>query len=116
MPFATSRYFRLNAGLAFRIVVIDFALFDCQSDDLDARLFVLLIAVQQPVPAAACTLLKKNGSMAQVQFWHDDLPSDQAWQVERELQRVRGNHLFFFRPGWVGERYIRGADARQRPA
>ena len=105
-----------DAGLLAGIVVADLAVVQRQAVDPYARLFVLLLAVQQPVPATVAALFEKDYGTLDPHLGEDDVLPQQLRQVDGDFHPVRRDHLFFRGPVRIGEGHGLGLDARQGPA
>ena len=105
-----------DAGLAGGVVKPQRPLVKLQAANLDARTFVLLAAVQQPVLAALCVPGQKDHRAHQPHFGKHQVSQQQLRHVQRDVNRIGSEHLLLLGPGRVGKRHATQIHLRPRPA
>ena len=109
------RHVGADGGLLPRIVIADQATVERQAPDRYARALVDLLAVEQPSLAAVCRPFKIYHRSGQAHLGKRQLFSHQRVKIDAELDLIDREHLFFLRPGRIGEAHCERPQAWRGP-
>jgi len=109
------RYFNKDRRILDRIVIAYPAVNQREAPDPCARVVVSLVAIEQPVATTIGPALERDDRTIESDVGQEKGSTEKSRQVDRQIDRGRGNHLLLARPRRIRERHVGRVQPDPRP-